>query len=153
MNGSTQKLREIESELLDQSKQLDRLQSMYNEEIGLVYKPMNKISTLAKKALETPNEFSRSNSELGNGELLQLHERILNNQDAQLDSLAELLGRQKKIGEMISNELDVQIEILDDVDNAVENTDARMRRANNGLDNFLQASNEESKGEVLMFNS
>lgn len=46
---------------------------------------------------------------VSNSELLQLHDRIIDAQDQQLDSLSGLLGRHKIIGEAISTELDIQV--------------------------------------------
>ncbi|KAJ3314954.1 hypothetical protein HDV04_004754 [Boothiomyces sp. JEL0838] len=133
---SVNQLRELESELLTLSKQFDRIQVMVDSELG---------TSTARKPIKESFLAETQHEDLDNHELLQLHERIINQQDAQLDSLAELLTRQKQIGEMISNELDVQVDLLDEVDERANATEQRMRNARNRLDGFMQSSSESSR--------
>ncbi|XP_075701365.1 syntaxin-8 [Rhinoderma darwinii] len=63
----------------------------------------------------------------GNGELRQQQQRIITEQDAGLDALSSIIGRQKQMGYDIGNELDEQNEIIDDLTNLVENTDTKVR--------------------------
>ncbi|KAJ3261192.1 hypothetical protein HK103_006501 [Boothiomyces macroporosus] len=138
--NSVDQLRELESELLTLSKQFDRIQVMVDSELG---------TSTARKPIKESFLAETQHENLDNHELLQLHERIINQQDAQLDSLAELLTRQKQIGEMISNELDVQVDLLDEVDERANATEQRMRNARNRLDGFMESSSESSRGKSI----
>ena len=55
-------------------------------------------------------------------EVLQLHQTIMSDQDLQLDELSQVVSRHKEIGITISNELDLQADILDRVDRNVDRT-------------------------------
>ncbi|KAJ3270280.1 hypothetical protein HDV01_000395 [Terramyces sp. JEL0728] len=129
-------LRDLESELLSSSKQFDRIQTMVDSELG---------TSSTRKPIKETFLADTQHENLDNHELLQLHERIINQQDAQLDSLADLLTRQKQIGEMISNELDVQVDLLDEVDERANATEQRMRTARNRLDGFMESSSGSSR--------
>ncbi|KAM9818654.1 syntaxin-8 isoform X2 [Syngnathus typhle] len=61
------------------------------------------------------------------GEIKQQQQRILEVQDAGLDALAEVISRQKVMGQEIGNELDEQNEIIDDITHLVDKTDGRIR--------------------------
>ncbi|XP_068119897.1 syntaxin-8 isoform X2 [Hyperolius riggenbachi] len=73
--------------------------------------------------LEEPEETRN----LTAGDLRQQQHRIIAEQDAGLDALSNIIGRQKQMGYDIGNELDEQNEIIDDLANLVENTDAKVR--------------------------
>ncbi|KAJ8264063.1 hypothetical protein GJAV_G00144660 [Gymnothorax javanicus] len=64
---------------------------------------------------------------LGFGEIKQQQQRIIEEQDAGLDALAAVIGRQKLMGQEIGNELEEQNEIIDDVARLVDKTDDRIR--------------------------
>ncbi|KAJ8378507.1 hypothetical protein AAFF_G00238900 [Aldrovandia affinis] len=64
---------------------------------------------------------------LGFGEIKQQQKRIIEEQDAGLDALAVVIGRQKAMGQEIGNELDEQNEIIDDLSHLVDKTDGRIR--------------------------
>ncbi|MBN3295418.1 STX8 protein, partial [Amia calva] len=64
---------------------------------------------------------------LGFGEIKQQQQRIIDEQDAGLDALAVVIGRQKQMGQEIGNELDEQNEIIDDLTHLVDKTDNRIR--------------------------
>ncbi|XP_028307286.1 syntaxin-8 [Gouania willdenowi] len=61
------------------------------------------------------------------GEIKQQQQRIIEAQDAGLDALAAVIGRQKAMGQDIGNELDEQNEIIDDLSHLVDKTDDRIR--------------------------
>ncbi|KAJ8001913.1 hypothetical protein DPEC_G00174350 [Dallia pectoralis] len=64
---------------------------------------------------------------LGFAEIKQQQQRIIEVQDAGLDALAAVIGRQKLMGQEIGNELDEHNEIIDDLANLVDKTDDRIR--------------------------
>ncbi|XP_029917506.1 syntaxin-8 [Myripristis murdjan] len=61
------------------------------------------------------------------GEIKQQQQRIIEAQDAGLDALAEVISRQKTMGQEIGNELDQHNEIIDDLAHLVDKTDDRIR--------------------------
>ncbi|XP_061590607.1 syntaxin-8 [Cololabis saira] len=61
------------------------------------------------------------------GEIKQQQQRIIEAQDAGLDALAAVIGRQKIMGQEIGNELEEQNEIIDDLAQLVDKTDGRIR--------------------------
>lgn len=61
------------------------------------------------------------------GDIKQQQQRIIEVQDAGLDALAEVISRQKMMGQEIGNELEEQNEIIDDLSLLVDKTDDRIR--------------------------
>ncbi|KAI1310237.1 hypothetical protein EDD11_003853 [Mortierella claussenii] len=70
---------------------------------------------------------------LNNGQMLQLHQRIMDDQDQNLDRLSEALGRQQEIGLMIGDELDTHMDMLDDTDHLVDRTENHLATARRQL--------------------
>lgn len=64
----------------------------------------------------------------GVNELVQQQHQIIAEQDRGLDALSEAIQRQKLIGHVISDEVDTQNEIIDDLHGSVENTNRRLIR-------------------------
>ena len=105
-------MEKYEKELLELFKQHDRLLHMVNMNNPSSATSTAKISSLAinkdrilkrdallGKESTDPSAPSSKDAQvdMGDGELLQLQDRIINQQDHQLDSLSQVLGRQKKV--------------------------------------------------------
>ncbi|XP_060774542.1 syntaxin-8 [Neoarius graeffei] len=60
------------------------------------------------------------------GEIKEQQQRIIQAQDEGLDALADVISRQKRMGQEIGNELDEQNEIIDDITQLVDTTDRRI---------------------------
>ncbi|ORX89773.1 hypothetical protein K493DRAFT_340407 [Basidiobolus meristosporus CBS 931.73] len=82
---------------------------------------------------------------LENGPMLQLQERILDEQDRSLDQLSEAVGRQRELGLLITDELDRHIELLDETDQAIDSSQRRLNSARKRLDYFRRKSREAGK--------
>lgn len=67
-------------------------------------------------------------------QLLQMQDSILAQQDSALDSLSLVVGRHKEMGLMISDELELQADLLDRVEHGVDNTQMRLSGARRRLD-------------------
>ena len=67
---------------------------------------------------------------------------MIQRQDSQLDQLASVISRQKQIGLTISDELDLQADLLERMDERVERTNGGMR----GARDRLEAVFEQGKG-------
>ncbi|KAG0288688.1 hypothetical protein BGZ96_007554 [Linnemannia gamsii] len=70
---------------------------------------------------------------LDNSQMLQLHQRIMDDQDQNLDRLSQSLGRQHEIGLTINDELESQVDILDDTEHLVDRTGNRLSIASRQL--------------------
>ncbi|KAG0088567.1 hypothetical protein BGZ93_004513 [Podila epicladia] len=66
---------------------------------------------------------------LDNSQMLQLHQRIMDDQDSNLDRLSDALGRQQEIGLMIGDELDTHLDLLEETDHLVDRTENRLGMA------------------------
>ncbi|KAF8950325.1 hypothetical protein CPC16_009133 [Podila verticillata] len=66
---------------------------------------------------------------LDNSQMLQLHQRIMDDQDSNLDRLSEALDRQQEIGLMIGDELDTHLDLLEETDHLVDRTENRLGSA------------------------
>lgn len=144
-------LEKYEKELLDQFKQHDRLLhmiNMNNPSAGSTNMAINRNRILKREALlgkdSTQDQSSTSNDSLPDSELLQLQDRIVKQQDYQLDSLSQVLGRQKKIGELIGQTLDEQVDMLDQVDERVDRVQSGIGSASSRVGAFMAASASDS---------
>jgi len=88
-------------------------------------KPHGRVFGAAPKAKET--EETRPLDDHG---VLLLQEAKMQQQDAQASQLAAVLQRQRHVGEAISNELALQIEMLDDLANRVDETSGKIATTN-----------------------
>lgn len=65
--------------------------------------------------------------------MLHLQKTIIQKQDEDLEKLSALIRRQKDIGITISNELDLQNKMLDDLSVQVDTTESRVISSNRKL--------------------
>ncbi|EEA28845.1 hypothetical protein TMatcc_002800 [Talaromyces marneffei ATCC 18224] len=81
-------------------------------------------------------------SNLDNQQIHAHHQRILSEQDAQLDSLGESIGRQHQLSIQIGDELEGQIALLDDVDEHVDRHQGRLNNARRRLDKIRRKAGD-----------
>ncbi|RHZ44799.1 hypothetical protein Glove_709g63 [Diversispora epigaea] len=81
--------------------------------------------------------------DLDNSQVLQLQERIITDQDQNLDRLDAAIGRQRELGLRIGEELDYHIELLADTEDMVDNTDGTLNRAKRSLVKFSEESKKK----------
>ncbi|KAI8800859.1 hypothetical protein BJ742DRAFT_839732 [Cladochytrium replicatum] len=86
---------------------------------------------------------------LNESELLSLQERIIDDQDAHLDELSATISRQKSVGFMISDELELHVDLLEQTDTAVERTQNRLASAQRRL-NTVESKAENSMGNRII---
>ncbi|CAO3596782.1 unnamed protein product [Absidia cylindrospora] len=82
--------------------------------------------------LSSSEQADSSNME--NGQILQLQQRIIDDQDENLDHLSLAIGRQRELGLLIGDELDSHVELIDETERLTDQTDQRLRRAKRKLD-------------------
>ncbi|GAA5837670.1 hypothetical protein JCM3766R1_000551 [Sporobolomyces carnicolor] len=85
-----------------------------------------------------------------NSEVMQMQQRMMEDQDTQLDSLSSAISRQHALSLRVAEELELHSNLLDDTEAAVDRTDANLRRASGRLDHFAQkAKNTGSTGLIV----
>ncbi|GAA6059045.1 hypothetical protein JCM10212_001270 [Sporobolomyces blumeae] len=85
-----------------------------------------------------------------NSEVVQMQQRILEDQDEQLDSLSSAISRQHALSLRVAEELELHSSLLDDTEAAVDRTDVNLRRASSRLDRFAEkAKNTGSTGVIV----
>jgi len=72
-----------------------------------------------KFGVQISKEVEESTQGLDNVQILQLQKDMLKDQDKTLEQFSVILNRQRRIGESINQELDLQNELLDDLDSNV----------------------------------
>ena len=78
--------------------------------------------TQNERSIFANSPSNNSNDHLNENELLQLQNRIIDDQDSRLDQLSETIQRQKNLGILIGNELDLHVDLLEETENAVWNS-------------------------------
>jgi syntaxin 8 len=72
---------------------------------------------------------------------------LLLDQDTQLDHLSEAISRQKHIGLLISDELDLHIDLIEETEEAVESTQSRLNGASRSLRDIHASSQSNWRGK------
>lgn len=70
---------------------------------------------------------------MDNQQIHEYHQQVMRDQDDQLDRLGESIGRQRYLGMQISDELEGQIGLLDEVDRGVDRHQSRLDGAKRRL--------------------
>ena len=107
---------------------------------------------LDKKPGEVVIHIDDDEGEEGEGsdarELLKAQRTMRNEQDQHLDSLSQTISRQKNLGMMISEELDLQSDLLDDLDSDLDRTKGKMSKTMKTLDKV--GKNAKSRKGVIV---
>jgi syntaxin 8 len=81
-------------------------------------------------------------SGLDNQQIHAYHKQVLRDQDEQLDSLGQSVGRQRVLGIQMGNELDEQNELLEDVESGVDRHTTTLERARKRLGHVARKSKD-----------
>lgn len=81
-------------------------------------------------------------SQLSNQQIHAHHSQVLAEQDSQLDSLAESIGRQRHLSMQIGDELDGHVALLDDVERGVDRHQGRLDGARRRLEGVSRKAKE-----------
>lgn len=71
--------------------------------------------------------------DMSNQQIHEYHQQVIREQDDQLDRLGESIGRQRYLGMQISDELEGQVALLDEVDRGVDRHQSRLDGASRRL--------------------
>jgi len=77
---------------------------------------------------------------MDNQQIHEHHKQVLRDQDDQLDTLAQSVGRQRILGIQMGNEFDEQAELLEDVERGVDRHSSTLDRAKKRLHNVARKS-------------
>ncbi|KAF3936194.1 Syntaxin-61 [Dactylella cylindrospora] len=80
--------------------------------------------------------------EISNHQVMQLHQRIMEEQDESLDRLSHSITRQRELSIQIGDELDSQGDILDELDEGVDRTHRRITGARKRLDTVARKAKD-----------
>ncbi|KAF9175184.1 hypothetical protein BGX20_007753 [Mortierella sp. AD010] len=134
-----------EDTLIKLQQQLEKLEALLQDkddaDARAVLLGLNQNST--KHTRSKAVRFSEHEVEvdnMDNGQMLQLHQRIIDDQDQNLDRLSNALNRQQEIGLMIGDELDTHVDLLDDTDHLVDRAESRLGIARKQLDRVAKGT-------------
>ncbi|KAL6925182.1 hypothetical protein ACHAPO_002129 [Fusarium lateritium] len=85
------------------------------------------------RVLGAPLPETNKTRELDNQGVLQLQKEEMQNQDLAVDQLTAIIRRQREMGEQIHDEVEQQILMLDQLDDDVDRTGAKLKVANNRI--------------------
>ncbi|KAF8456924.1 hypothetical protein BGX38DRAFT_1086897 [Terfezia claveryi] len=88
--------------------------------------------------------------ELDNTQVLQLHRRIMDEQDDSLDRLSESITRHRELSIQIGDELDSHVQLLDEVDGLVDRHQTRLDRAGQRLKSVAKQAKEHGSLFVII---
>ncbi|KAI1480570.1 hypothetical protein K445DRAFT_318681 [Daldinia sp. EC12] len=80
-----------------------------------------------------------------NAQIHAYHQRILDQQDEQLDALGASIARQRELSMQIGDELDEHVAMLDDVDVAVDRHQGRLDRARRQVGKISRAAGDSKQ--------
>ncbi|KAI8590357.1 hypothetical protein BDZ88DRAFT_107933 [Geranomyces variabilis] len=158
-------LRQWEEAVLQLSQQYDRLEIMARGEDGglaAVRKNLLERPTGSPRQATPKGKAVRFNEPFGGGAegddseddhprgALQLQQRIMDDQDTQLDELSATIGRQKQIGIMINDELDLHVDLLLETEDRVDSTQRRLAGAGRRLEQVFKDGARNSKGSTVI---
>ncbi|ORX91501.1 hypothetical protein K493DRAFT_286741, partial [Basidiobolus meristosporus CBS 931.73] len=140
--ASSRLLGQKEDQVIQLSQQYDKLEALLNgaqdensRELLLGNSPPKSRKWETSVQIDAPEE-------LENSQVLQLQERIMDEQDRNLDELSEAVGRQRELGLLISDELDRHIELLDETDEAIDSSQRKLTGARKRLDYVRRKTKE-----------
>jgi syntaxin 8 len=82
---------------------------------------------------------------LDNVQIHQYHQRIMEDQDAQLDDLGRSIGRQRELSMQIGDELDDHVAMLDETERVVDRHQSRLDRGRKQIGRIVKAAGESKQ--------
>jgi len=110
---------------------------------GVAKDPNDKYAAL-DRAIQQDNEaFIRDQH--------QLQERIMQDQDSELEQIGQTVDTMKQMGNSIYYELNSQSKILDDLDSGVDNTQGRLTAVSNRVKKLLDSTGSNVQWGLIVF--
>lgn len=104
----------------------------------------NRASLFPTRYTDDPEDRSSTpdpTAEMNNQQIHQYHQQVMQEQDDQLDTLSESIGRQRHLAMQVGDELEGQIALLDEVDRGVDRHQGRL----DGAKRRLKSVGEKAK--------
>lgn len=87
---------------------------------------------------------------MDNEQIHAYHSNVLREQDAQLDTLGQSIGRQRELSMQIGDELDEQAVMLGDVEEGVDRHTGQLSRARTRVDKISRKARENWSMTVII---
>lgn len=100
----------------------------------------NRASLFPQRYTDEP-ETPDPTGEMNNQQIHAYHQQVLQEQDDQLDTLSESIGRQRQLAMQVGDELEGQVALLDEVDRGVDRHQSRL----DGAKKRLKGVSEKAK--------
>lgn len=144
---SSEELASKEDIFVKLSKQHDRLSAMLEG----VEPPSEREQLLSgNKAPSKSVRFTDIPEESSNGDLLQLQQRIMDDQDRDLDVLSDAISRQRELSLQIGDELEVHTQLLDETEEALDGTDRRLHNARKRLSKVSKTAKDHGSTFIII---
>ncbi len=133
-----------ENALLDIAKLYDKIEGNFTP-------TENGLSTKFEKRGKTVH-FAQEDTtiDMNDAELLQYQDQIIQEQDTHLDHLSQVLNRHKDIGMKLADELNYQAELLEQTEDAIENTRDRVRTVDRRMNSVMATDSGRFSSNILM---
>lgn len=105
----------------------------------------NRASLFPQRYTDEP-ETPDPTGEMNNEQIHTYHQQVLQEQDDQLDTLSESIGRQRQLAMQVGDELEGQVALLDEVDRGVDRHQGRL----DGAKKRLKGVSEKAKNNMGM---
>ena len=100
----------------------------------------NRASLFPQRYTDEP-ETPDPTAEMSNQQIHDYHQQVLQEQDDQLDTLSDSIGRQRQLAMQVGDELEGQVALLDEVDRGVDRHQSRL----DGAKKRLKGVSEKAK--------
>ncbi|KAI5795561.1 hypothetical protein EDC01DRAFT_56059 [Geopyxis carbonaria] len=87
--------------------------------------------------------------EMNSHQVLQLHNRVMEEQDESLDRLSQSIRNQRELSIQIGDELESHVQLLDEVDDLVDRHQSRMHTAKRKLDNVARTAKDHGSLVII----
>ncbi|CAG8549509.1 4861_t:CDS:2 [Ambispora gerdemannii] len=152
---NSQDLKEKEDTLIKLTKQVDKLEALMGESNDISTRELllglnSSIEPAGGKSKKKSVRFTDPIAELNefdDHQVLQLQQRMMSDED--LDRLDAAVGRQRELGILIGEELDYHVDLLEETEHAVDNTDGRLASARKRLNRVSKQAKEKGLIEVV----
>ncbi|KAH8601303.1 hypothetical protein B0O99DRAFT_502250 [Bisporella sp. PMI_857] len=99
---------------------------------------------------DDPENGLLDQSHLDNQQIHAYHSRVLAEQDEQLDRLGESISRQRELSIQIGDELDEHVQMLDEVDRHVDRHQSRLDKARKNLGNVARKAKDNMQMTIIL---
>lgn len=94
---------------------------------------------------DDPIDGPPDQSHLDNQQIHAYHSQVIAEQDEQLDRLGESISRQRELSIQIGDELDGHVQLLDDIDGHVDRHQSRLDQARKSLGKVARKANDNKQ--------